>query len=1471
MKFFPQLNKFKNFIHAAIGILIILCPIVSHAQTCNPNGNLIIFSNYDGGQLNINVDVNIPNLKIGIVSYESAEIVISGAFAGNVTEVIYAGIQGTNNNCGPSIPSTTISGIPVSNYTILTAPPVTSTNTNGYDFGIICGYSCDVDTWQGGCNTIDQIVNYFNVNLGGTLYALSVQYNCWVNSTTYTVSGLSGVCCSLPIVIPEADFTLSSDTVCVGDCINLFDASSNSPTTWNWSMPGASISSSTSQNPSNVCYNNTGVFSISLTASNTNGTDSETQNIVVVSNPTATISYLGSPYNGSISTAQTVTQNGTSGGTYSAAPLGLAIEPITGAITPSLSTPGNYIVTYTISAAGACTGFTTTSNVTINTPSGGFNCDPNGNVIIFTNYDGGELNINVDQNIPNLKIGVCTYEPVRITISGPFASNVTQVLYAGFNSTQNNNNCNIGNFPTTILGVPAANQSIITIPPVTINNPNGYNFGIICAYSCDVNSNQGGCNTIDQIEDYFMTQLGGNLYSLNAQYCCWLTANSYHVSSLSASCCLTSSPSANLSYAGSPYCSSISQVQSPTLITSTNGTFSASPAGLNIDPANGNIVPSSSLPGIYTVTYTMPGCPNVLETTLVEITTSPNATITYAGPYSTTITSLQFVNITGSSGGTFSASPAGLSIDLLTGAIDPSGSLAGTYTVTYSIAAVSPCQNFTTTATVVITTPSGICDPNGNVMIYSNYEGGILNINVDQNIPNLKIGICTYEATQVNFSGPFVSNITQVIYAGFNGLNNNNCGNNIPSTVINGVSSAIVSIYSSTTNNIAATTFLGEPAGTGLAPLVNCMTGADGCTNGNAGGGNSSPQIVQYFLSEFGVGSLLFAHLTQYNCFGGNYALSAGGNCCLQTPTTPPNPIYTGGSNYNFILPEDTVLCSSSITIDLSFYQVLYQPPTYPGYVWSDGTTGPLINITQPGTYSFTVGDYCHYGNNLLTDTLVVLPCCNQPPSPIVSSNVNYCLGDVINPITATAQNGGLLTWYSDAGLNTIIATGVSYTPTVVIGTNNFYVTETLAACEGPAAIITVVLNAVQSSSFNYVSNQFCQSGGNPLPNISGVPGGTFTSIPLGVVFNGLLGEINLAASNPGSYGVIYTTPGPCANSDTFNITITQALNGGFTYSNYFYCNNANNPTAIIDPGAAYGIFTSNPANLVFADATTGTINLAATTPGIYTITNTIPASGGCIAYIGSYTLTIVQQPMASISYPISNYCSGAEVILNPIVSGTTAGTFAANVNTIAINSQNGNIDLNNTLAGNYMITYTIPASNGCAQFDTSTVVSILTGPQVDVSPSVTINQFQSATLIASGNGLFSWSNGELGDSIVVAPKESTEYCVTSSLNSCVDTACTMVYLELECGEVFVPNAFSPNGDINNELHCVFGNCIQNMSFSIYDRWGEKVFESSSQNNCWDGTYKGKPCNSGVYVFRLEVTLINNEFITKQGNINLIR
>ncbi len=162
-------------------------------------------------------------------------------------------------------------------------------------------------------------------------------------------------------------------------------------------------------------------------------------------------------------------------------------------------------------------------------------CDPAGNVVIYSNYDGGELNIDVDQNIPNLKIGIVTYEYVHVTISGAFASNVTAVRYAGYNA--NNNHCSIaGPTTTTITGVPNSVDTIILYPAATYSNPNGYS-SIICNYSCSDSTNQGGCNTPDQIAHYFLTVFGGTLFSHHTSYGCWSGSNTRLVS-LGGNCCI---------------------------------------------------------------------------------------------------------------------------------------------------------------------------------------------------------------------------------------------------------------------------------------------------------------------------------------------------------------------------------------------------------------------------------------------------------------------------------------------------------------------------------------------------------------------------------------------------------------------------------------------------------------------------------------------------------------------------------------------------------------------------------------------------------------------------------------------------------------------------------------------------------------------------------------------------------------------
>lgn len=259
---------------------LLFCYLYQVAQYCDGVGNVLLFANYDGGNLTINIDQNIPDIKIGICSYEAVEIEITGLFAGNVTEVRYAGFDSYNDHCSSIISETTINAPGSAATSILFAPPATISDPFGYS-SIICAYSCEGGQ-QGGCNTAEQIIDYFMSQFGGDLRFLYAQYGCW--PTTSIGMNPSGGCCETVVIDPPvAAFDLSSDEICAGDCIDLLDLSSNAPDAWLWSFPGAVNTSSTLQDPLGICYNVPGSYQITLTSANSGGSSSAFMTVVVES------------------------------------------------------------------------------------------------------------------------------------------------------------------------------------------------------------------------------------------------------------------------------------------------------------------------------------------------------------------------------------------------------------------------------------------------------------------------------------------------------------------------------------------------------------------------------------------------------------------------------------------------------------------------------------------------------------------------------------------------------------------------------------------------------------------------------------------------------------------------------------------------------------------------------------------------------------------------------------------------------------------------------------------------------------------------------------------------------------------------------------------------------------------------------------------------------------------------------------
>src|SRR5665213_467412 len=99
---------------------------------------------------------------------------------------------------------------------------------------------------------------------------------------------------------PVANFSYPDlyhhDSICIGKCLSFIDQSTNSPTEWNWTFTGASVLTSTTQNPENICYDNPGTFNVQLIADNFYGSDtSQTQNIVVIPCPQPSANFTMNP------------------------------------------------------------------------------------------------------------------------------------------------------------------------------------------------------------------------------------------------------------------------------------------------------------------------------------------------------------------------------------------------------------------------------------------------------------------------------------------------------------------------------------------------------------------------------------------------------------------------------------------------------------------------------------------------------------------------------------------------------------------------------------------------------------------------------------------------------------------------------------------------------------------------------------------------------------------------------------------------------------------------------------------------------------------------------------------------------------------------------------------------------------------------------------------------------------------------
>ncbi|MFM7672591.1 MAG: beta strand repeat-containing protein [Bacteroidota bacterium] len=382
-------------------------------------------------------------------------------------------------------------------------------------------------------------------------------------------------------------------------------------------------------------------------------------------------------------------------------------------------------------------------------------------------------------------------------------------------------------------------------------------------------------------------------------------------------------------------------------------------------------------------------------------------------------------------------------------------------------------------------------------------------------------------------------------------------------------------------------------------------------------------------------------------------------------------------------------------------------------------TLPATIDMSAGGSFTFNASVAVTGDVNTINNALaaVTLSASAQPTATIAYAGTPYCASLAgAQSVTLTGTTGG--TFSSSVGLTLDASTGAITPSTSTAG--NYTVTYAIAAANGCNAVnatTSVVVYALRNASFNYgATNTFCQTGSNPTATITGTPGGTFTATPVGLSINSSTGAINLTTSALNSYAVTYTTPGPCEESLTLNVSVTSAPSANFSYANTSYCSNGTNPLPIFGSGASGGVFSASPAGLVFVSTATGELNLSASTPGTYTVNNDIAAGGGCAAASASTTITITALPQASIGYGGAPYCIGNTSNQPVIFTGTTGGVYSNQPAGLSINTSTGSVLPSSSTIGSYTVSYTIAASGGCSAVIATTPLVINPLPAANIS-----------------------------------------------------------------------------------------------------------------------------------------------------------
>jgi gliding motility-associated-like protein len=381
----------------------------------------------------------------------------------------------------------------------------------------------------------------------------------------------------------------------------------------------------------------------------------------------------------------------------------------------------------------------------------------------------------------------------------------------------------------------------------------------------------------------------------------------------------------------------------------------------------------------------------------------------------------------------------------------------------------------------------------------------------------------------------------------------------------------------------------------------------------------------------------------------------------------------------------------------------------------------------------------------------------------------------------------------------------------------------------------------------------------------------------------------NVSATNSataiaaGAYQVTVTDANGCASTITITVTEPPLLTVSATATPSVICNGQ--PVALTATpvgGVTAYVVTWNPGNM---SGNAQNVSPSATTTYSVDVTD----ANGCTT---NTTTTVTVNPVPVAAFTADDVDGCAPVCVN----FSDASTIAAPGLIVAWNWDFGDGNTSTlqdpshcyTTSGVYTVILTVKSADGCTHTMTmASLISVYVNPiaafTASPQPTTVFNPQIYFTDQSSYATSWVWSFGDVQNSsstqqnptfIYFAPTCYQALLTVTTQHGCMDTISHPICLDPDVS-IYVPNAFTPNGDGNNEVFIPIGVGIDPAKYTlwIFDRWGNVIFTSKDINEGWNGKVNNQndPCQVDTYVWRIVATDVNGELYTKLGSVNLVR